>query len=266
MRDEKAQPMVAVYPDRESLSLAAAALFAQEARRAVAARGRFDVLLSGGETPRRCYELLAEEPLAGSLPWRQVQFFWGDERWVPHDDPLSNFGMACRALLDKLPLDGAQIHPVPYRPTPAESAQEYEKLLRAHFGDETPRFDLVLLGLGNDGHTASLFPGSEPLLETRRWACATTGPAGGPPRVTVTAPLINKAALVAFVVAGGEKACVLQRVLEGERDPQLLPAQAIAPSDGRVLWLADRQSARLLSQSYGCELAADPLQGRERRS
>lgn len=240
--------MVAVYDDSEALSRAAAELFAQEARRAAEARGRFTVLLSGGETPRRSYELLAQEPLASSIPWRAVQIFWGDERWVPQDDPRSNLGMARRAFLDRVPLGEGQIHPVPYEHSPRESALHYERMLRSFFDVAPPRFDLVLLGLGEDGHTASLFPGSAALDEWYRWVCEVYVAEQDLYRITTTALLINQAALVAFVVAGSRKAAILSRVLEGGGDPKELPAQLIEPAQGRLLWLADREASRLVPE------------------
>lgn len=239
--------MVAVYRDKEAVSLAAAGLIAKEARRAVEARGRFDLLLSGGETPGRCYQLLGEEPLRSSIPWQAVQVFWGDERHVPHDHPLSNFGMARRALLDRVPLSEKQLHPIPYGPTPRESALAYETLLRSYFDLRPPSFDLVLLGLGADGHTASLFPESSILKECCRWVCEVRRAGEDLSRVTLTPLLLNQAALVAFLVSGSGKAAILHRVLEGGRDPQRLPAQLINPDKGRLLWLADRAAARLLS-------------------
>jgi len=244
---ERAENMVLIYPDKEALSLAAAGLFADEARRAVHEHGRFDVLLSGGETPRPSYRLLGEEPLRGSIPWPAVHFFWGDERWVPHDHPESNSGMARRVLLDRLPLNEAQIHPVPYLETPRASALAYEEMLRSHFDGAPPRFDLAFLGLGEDGHTASLFPGTAVLNERERWTGEVLG-ARQLYRVTVTLPLLNQAALVAFLVQGSVKAAILREVLEGERDPRRIPAQLIDPPQGRLLWLADRAAARLLSE------------------
>jgi 6-phosphogluconolactonase len=237
--------------DKEALSLAAAGLFAEQARAAVKARGRFGVLLSGGETPRRCYELLAQEPFAGSIPWHGVQLFWGDERYVPQDHPLSNFGMVRRALLDRVTLGASQIHPVPYLPTPQESALAYERELRGFFGADPPSFDLALLGLGEDGHTASLLPGSEVLAERQRWVREVYHSGQGIYRVSVTLPLLNQAALVAFLVEGSAKSAMLRRVLEGGDDQERVPAQLVAPVKGQVLWLADREAARLLSGEMG---------------
>lgn len=239
---------VEIYPDRAALSAAAAGLFAQQARAAVEMRGRFDVLLSGGETPQECYRLLAREPLLGSVPWHAVHLFWGDERYVPYDHPQSNFGMVRRALLDHVPLAKGQIHPVPYGPTPAESARTYEEELRGHFAGAPPRFDLVLLGLGEDGHTASLFPESALLAEEDRWV-REVHPAGQDYyRVSVTPPILNQAALVVFLVQGSAKAAILHEVLEGPFDPKRLPAQSVHPSTGRLLWLVDRKAADLLSE------------------
>jgi 6-phosphogluconolactonase len=242
--------MVAVYEDGEALSRAAAKLFADEARRAVKAHGRFTVLLAGGETPRRSYELLAQEPLKSSVPWQAVQLFWGDERWVPHDDPLSNLGMTRRALLDHVPLDVTQIHAIPFEHSPRESALKYERRLRSYFDSAPPRFDLVLLGLGEDGHTASLFPGNPVLDEWYRWVCEVYVAEQDIYRVTTTALLINQAALVAFLVAGKGKAVILRKVLEGAHDPKRIPAQLIQPADGKLLWLADREAARLLHEKH----------------
>jgi 6-phosphogluconolactonase len=247
--------MVAVYDDSEALSRAVAKLFAEEARRAVKARGRFTVLLSGGETPRRSYQLLAREPLRSSIPWQAVHLFWGDERWVPQDDPRSNLGMARRAFIDQVALSDTQVHPVPFESSPHESALRYERMLRSFFDMAPPRFDLVLLGLGQDGHTASLFPESPALDEWSRWVCEVYVAEQDLYRVTTTAPLINQAALVAFVVAGPEKAAVLRRVLEGAQDPKRTPAQLIKPEQGRLLWLADREATRLLPEK---RLRPDP--------
>jgi 6-phosphogluconolactonase len=241
--------MVTVYEDSAALSRAVAELFAEEARRAVKARGRFTVLLSGGETPRRSYQLLAREPLRSAIPWHALQLFWGDERWVPQSDPLSNLGAARRAFLDQVPLDGEQIHAIPYGRSPHESALSYERTLRSFFGVDPPRFDLVLLGLGENGHTASLFPGSAVLTERYRWVCEVYVAEQDLHRVTTTALLINQAHLVAFVVAGKGKSTVLKRVLEGAEDPNEFPAQLIKPAAGRLLWLADRDASELLSES-----------------
>jgi 6-phosphogluconolactonase len=240
--------VIRVYADREAMSRGAAELFADEARRAVSARGRFIVLLAGGETPRRCYEILAEAPLRDRIPWDAVHVFWGDERCVPADDPRSNAAMARRALLDHVPVPAAQVHPIACADAPREGAAQYEELLRAFFAAGPPRFDLVFLGLGENGHTASLFPGTSVLDEQKRWAAEVYVAEEGLHRVTLAAPVINQAALIAFMAAGEGKAAVLREVLEGTPDPHRIPARLIRPADGELLWLVDRAAARLLQR------------------
>lgn len=240
--------MIRVYADPEGVAVAAARLFAGEARRAVARRGRFSVLLAGGETPRRTYELLAEMPTRGRIPWEQVHAFWGDERCVPEGDPRSNATMARRAFLDRVPVSDGQVHPIRCGRSPREGAAAYEAMLRDSFGTGPPRFDLVLLGLGTNGHTASLFPETMVLGERERWAAVVTV-AGEPfSRVTLTLPVINAAACVVFLVTGTPKAGVLREILEGNPDPRQLPARLVRPTAGRLLWLLDRAAAGLLSR------------------
>jgi 6-phosphogluconolactonase len=238
--------MIRVYPDLESVSRAAAALIVAQANLAVAARGRFSLALAGGATPRRTYELLAAPPLKDQAPWDRVHVFWGDERCVPPDDPRSNARLAREAWLDRAPIPGPQIHPINCARDPAAAARDYEARLREFFAGAPPRLDLVLLGLGHDGHTASLFPGAPVLEEQERWAAAVYVADGDLHRVTLTAPFINRARLVVFLVAGGVKAQVLQDVLHGPRDPARLPAQLIRPHPGDLLWLADQPAAALL--------------------
>lgn len=240
--------MIRVFPDLAAASRAAAELFAAEACRAVAAHGRFTVLLAGGETPRSAYEILAEPPLREQVPWEAVHVFWGDERCVPDDDPRSNARMARIALLDHVPVPAEQIHPIRCDRSPREGAAAYEELLRAFFAGGPPRFDLVFLGLGGNGHTASLFPGTPVLDERKRWSGEVYVAEDRLHRVTLTAPVINRAALVAFLVTGEGKAAVLKEVLEGSADPHRLPARLISPGDGELLWLVDRAAARLLRE------------------
>jgi 6-phosphogluconolactonase len=238
--------MIRVYADLESLSRAAADLIAAQANLAVAARGRFSLALSGGSTPRRTYELLAAPPFKDQAPWDRMHVFWGDERCVPPDDPRSNARMAREAWLDHVPISAGQIHPIDCARDPDAAARDYEAGLRRFFAGAAPRLDLVLLGLGDNGHTASLFPGTPVLQEQERWAAAVYVAAGDLYRVTLTAPLINQAAHVVFLVAGGAKAAVLRDVLHGPRAPARLPAQLIRPDGGELLWLADREAAALL--------------------
>jgi len=234
-------PRIQVFADQEALSRAAAELFAQTASAAVADHGRCAVLLAGGETPRRAYELLAGAPLASRIPWPQVHVFWGDERCLPEGDPRRNEVMARQALLDRVPLDPAHLHPIRCHPAPEQAAAAYEAELRHYFGRHPPRFDLVLLGLGSDGHTASLLPAARALAAQQEWTAVTRRPQESFSRVTLTAPLLNQAALAVFLVTGGNKAETLRAVLSGRQPP--LPAQLIVPIHGRLLWLGDREGA-----------------------
>jgi 6-phosphogluconolactonase len=235
--------MLKVYPDRESLSRAAATLLVAQANLAVAARGRFSVALSGGDTPRRTYELLATPPFLEQAPWGRMHIFWGDERCVPLSDPRSNARMAREAWLAHVPILPNQIHPLDCGRSPADAAWNYEVQLREFFSGRPPCLDLVLLGLGDNGHTASLFPGTPVLEETRRWVAAVYVAEPDLYRVTLTAPFINQAAMVAFLVAGRAKAGVLREVRHGPRDPGRLPAQLIQPENGDLLWLVDQEAA-----------------------
>jgi 6-phosphogluconolactonase len=320
-------PEVVVHPDAESLALALATLFVEEARRAVRAHGGFRVALAGGSTPRWAYELLARPPFSELVPWADVDVFFGDERCVEPDDPRSNEHMAREALLDHVPLPAGRIHPMRCRgegpgggggagkgvaaegaagvgagvagalaagvsgaggalvpgltgegalPEVAarRAATEYEELLNAYFPrtkEERPPeagsrphagaplelgergLDLVILGLGDNGHTASLFPGSDALWATERRVVAafvdkeagagTTAAGEDLWRLTLTAPFINRAAVVVFVVSGSAKAQVVEEVLEGPPDPERLPAQLIKPRSGSLVWHLDEESA-----------------------
>lgn len=241
--------MIRIYPDAEALNNAAAELIADEAHQAAQARGRFVVALAGGNTPRRTYEILAREPFRNLVPWQQTHVFWGDERCVPADDPRNNALMARRTLLDHVPVPPEQIHPMACNGSPASAAVEYEALLRGFFTDGRPRFDLVMLGLGENGHTASLFPGTSVLEEQQRWVGDVYVPDDeGLHRLTLTAAAINQAALVVFMVSGSDKAPILRKVLKEAQDPRSIPAQLIKPADGGLLWLVDRDAARLVRQ------------------
>jgi 6-phosphogluconolactonase len=238
--------MIRIFPDLEGVSSAAAELFAAEARQAVLARGRFCVALAGGGTPRRCYQLLAREPLRELVPWQQTHVFWGDERCVPADDPRNNALMARRTLLDHVPVPPEQVHPMVCNGSPVEAAAEYEALLRGFFANGRSRFDLVVLGLGENGHTASLFPGTSVLEEQQRWVGDVYVADEGLHRLTLTAAAINQAALVVFMVSGSDKAPILRKVLKEAQDPRSIPAQLIKPVDGGMLWMVDRDAARMV--------------------
>ncbi len=238
--------MVTVCNDLEALSQAAAELFATQARQAVQACGRFSVALAGGSTPRRTYELLGQEPFRKLVPWQHTHIFWGDERCVPADDPRNNARMARQALLDHVPVPPEQVHPMVCDGSPQEAAMQYEALLHSFFASGRSRFDLILLGLGENGHTASLFPGTSVLGEQQRWVGEVYVAEEGLHRLTLTAAAINQAALVVFLVSGQDKGPILQKVLEDAQNPHTIPALLIKPANGRLLWLVSRDAARLL--------------------
>ncbi|MBE0569737.1 MAG: 6-phosphogluconolactonase [Deltaproteobacteria bacterium] len=236
--------MIERFDDVEALSRAAAVLFAGKAREAAEARGRFSVLLAGGDTPRRTYELLAGEPQRSRVPWGRVHLFWGDERCVPPDSPHSNVAMVRRALLDHVPVEPEHVHPVPCDRSPEEAADAYEGEIRGYFLGGPPRFDLALLGLGADGHTASLLPGSSAVAEKVRWTAVTKRPEEAFSRITVTPPLLNRAATVLFLVSGAGKARVLRALLEdGGRSATSLPASLVRPDSRDLRWFVDAAAA-----------------------
>lgn len=239
-----------VTMDVDELSQIAAAEVVRLATEAVEARGRFTVALSGGSTPRRLYQLLVEQDKLCPLPWGAIHLFWGDERHVAADHPDSNYGMANAELLTRLPIPAANVHRIPAEIANARAAAgSYEETLRSFFrlaAGELPRFDLVLLGMGPDGHTASLFPGTAALDEERQLVVGQWVQALETWRITLSPPVLNNAADVFFLVAGEDKAAALREVLEGPRHPSTYPSQLIRPTRGNLLWLVDRAAARLL--------------------
>lgn len=242
--------MIILCDDPAALSREAAARLVQRANEAVAARSRFTLALSGGSTPRALYLRLAASPWRERIPWKATHVFWGDERCVPPDHPDSNYGMAHTALLAHVPIPAGNVHRLHGEMDPATAAAEYEGVLRAVFGlqpGELPRFDLILLGLGEDGHTASLFPGTAAVHERERLVVAHWVEKLNAYRLTLTPPVLNAAAEVVFLVAGAAKAGVLRQVLKGEYEPDRYPAQIVRPADGTLVWLVDRAAARRLS-------------------
>jgi len=227
-----------VLASAAALAEAAAGRFVAAAGEAIASHGQFIVALAGGSTPRDTYLRLGTETLVSTVMWSRVQILWGDERCVPPDHVDSNYRMARETLLDRLPIPAPNVHRIHGEDDPATAAEAYEATLRA-----LARIDLVLLGLGEDGHTASLFPGGAAVNEQTRWVMAARATAASMWRITLTQAVINAAAEVLFIVSGGVKANILRRVLEGPRRPQELPAQAIAPSNGRVRWYVDAAAA-----------------------
>lgn len=226
-----------VHATPEDLAVAAASWLCALAS---ASSGRFAVSLSGGSTPKRLYELLASEPLRGRLPWERVHWFWGDERYVPADSPDSNYRMTRLAMLERASVPAANVHPVRTDlPTPEATAAAYAEELQRYYGareldPQRPLFDVTLLGMGEDGHTASLFPGTQVLGERKAWAAAVIG-AKPEPRITLTYPVLESSRDVAFLIAGAGKRDVLAAIRKGAD----LPAGRLKPQ-GRLHWFLDR--------------------------
>jgi len=233
------------FAETEALYREAAACFTRQAQQAVAARGRFVVALSGGRTPRGLYARLAGAPYRAAVAWPRTHFFWGDERCVPAGDSRRNARMAREALLDHVPVPPAQVHPIECAADPEQAARQYAAQLRDFFAGQPPVFDLILLGLGADGHTASLLPHSPILQDQTAWTAAVHPQAPDVPRVTLMPAVINRARLVVFLVAGQEKAAALAAVCHGPPDPQRLPAQLVRPPGGATVWLVDEAAGQL---------------------
>jgi 6-phosphogluconolactonase len=246
-----------VFPTAESLAEDAARRFAQAAGDAVHARGRFVVALSGGSTPRGLYMRLAALPYRAAVPWSRVHVLWSDERCVPADHAASNYRMARETLLDHVPIPATNVHRMRGEDNPDAAARAYERILRdlLQTAQGPPRddagfhIDLVLLGLGEDGHTASLFPGSPAAFDGEPWVIAQRAAAEPAWRLTLVPAVINAAAEVLFLVAGDAKAAIVRRVFEGPRRPREVPAHLIAPVAGRLLWLLDAAAASDLGRS-----------------
>jgi len=240
---------VKVYPGPGELGTAAAERFTRLAREAVRERGLFAALLSGGRTPRTLYSLLGSDMFAEAIEWQAVHLFWGDERCVGPGSPRSNYAMVREALLSRIEIPDRNVHRILGELDPAQAAREYEDEIRKILAGagRTPVFDLVLLGLGTDGHTLSLFPGSAALEETRRMVVADTAP-DGEQRVTVTLPVVNNARNVVFMVSGAEKAGILKDLVSGVEDGRAgaLPASLVRPAETDVVWLVDEAAAGLL--------------------
>jgi len=235
-------------PSVQSIYEAAATLFQRSAADAIRERNAFSVALAGGSTPRGLYSLLADNSRwRERVMWNAIDVFWGDERHVPPDHRDSNYRMAYEALLSKVPVNRSRVHRVlSENPDANAAASSYEADIHAAFGAGVPRFDLMLLGLGTDGPTASLFPGTAALSEDRRLVVANWVDKFKTHRITMTLPVLNAARLVMFLVAGEEKAEAIRKVLQPEPDAPTLPAQLVRAGDGRVVWLLDREASSLL--------------------
>jgi 6-phosphogluconolactonase len=261
---QKSHCQVRVYRDPEELALKAARLFARLADQYVIGCGRFTVALSGGSTPKAMFSVLAADPFLDTVPWSSIYFFWGDERCVPPDHSDSNYRMTNETLLSKAPVPKGNVFRIPAeRPDPERAAEEYAATLTAFFLagpgaiptgtaplSNIPRFDLVFLGMGPDGHTASLFPHSTALQAGEQIAVANYVEKFKAHRITLTAATINNARNVTFLAAGDDKADTLKDVLEGPYQPDLYPSQLIRPRNGALLWLVDEAAARLLADQH----------------
>jgi len=238
-----------IYKDADELSQAAAAWIAQVIEETLKTQDRFTIALSGGSTPYKLHLILAASPLKEKIDWSKIHVFWGDERAVPFDDERNNAKMAYDTLLNHVPIPADQIHIMRTDIAPEASAAAYEKILHTYFDEQETSFDLVLLGMGDDGHTLSLFPGTEIVRERKAWAKAFYLTAQEMFRITITAPIANKSARIAFLAAGEKKANTLKNVLEGEFQPDIYPSQLIKPVNGELHWFLDEDAAKLLTKS-----------------
>jgi 6-phosphogluconolactonase len=250
MIDYGSKGVVVVVPSPEQLAKRAADTFLSIVESAVYGNGHGYVALSGGSTPKAMGQLLAKRPYSNRVQWGRLHFFWGDERWVPLTSDESNAGVAKRTFLDQVSIPDGRVHPFGTTELePDVSAAQIEAKIRAILpsSDFPPRFDLILLGMGDDGHTASLFPGTRAIQESEKLVVANEVPKLDAVRLTFTPPLINAARNIIFLISGANKADTLKRVLEGEHQPDLLPSQVVQPDQGTLTWLVDESAASQLT-------------------
>ena len=245
--NSKTKPRIIISPGPEDWVREGADFFQRAAAESVARTGRVGVALSGGSTPRPVHRRLAAPPYRTGIPWRQTHIFWVDERLVPDDDPASNFGAARKDLIDHLPIPADHIHPMCSSLDPGPAAEAYQRTLAQSFQTtppEWPVFDLILLGIGQDGHTASIFPGDATAVDTPRWVAAVKGGVPDVDRLTLTLPVLAAARSIVFLVSGSDKAETLRTIFAG--DAGVLPPQRLAPVASRVVWILDREAANRL--------------------
>ncbi len=235
-----------VFQTEDALIKATAEFIIAIAEKSIAAKGRFTLSLSGGQTPGNLYKLLAEPTYSERMPWKNTFIFWGDERFVPSGDKQNNANIAKTLLLDHINIPSININPVPVDMEPGKAAEKYESIIKKFFGGDTPRFDLIFLGLGENGHTASLFPGSDVVFENSRLVREVYVAEQNMFRITMTPLLINKAHNIIFLVVGKNKAEILKTVLSGPHQPDKFPAQMIKAEDGNLYWFVDIKAAALL--------------------
>ncbi|HEV2292395.1 MAG TPA: 6-phosphogluconolactonase [Tepidisphaeraceae bacterium] len=254
------QPEIKVLPDPAAVAAEAAERVVRSADEAIALAGRFSFVLAGGSTPKALYELLASDAYRDRVDWAKVEIYFGDERTVPPDHKDSNYRMARETLLAKVPIPGDNVYRMRGEIDPQEAAKEYGLMLKEKFpaitsgqvqnGETWGGADLLLLGMGEDGHTASLFPGTPALRETKHRVVANPVPQLNTTRLTMTAPFLNRSRTVILTVTGASKAQRLAEVLEGPRDPERLPVQLIAPASGKMTWLIDATAAEMTDSDH----------------
>jgi 6-phosphogluconolactonase len=242
------KPEIIVTSDSRELAQAAVRIFVKAAKDSVARKGCFTVALSGGSTPRRMNRMLAQEPYRSSVAWGKTHIFWVDERCVSMDDQASNYGLVRKDFLDQVPIPVDHVHSMPGEAAPEEGAKIYHDELETFFRStkgEYPVFDLILLGIGTDGHTASLFPETPSAAMSKKWVIAVKGGTPDVYRLTLTYDVLNRAEKICFLVSGKNKAPIVKAIFEDEQAG--LPAQKVQPLNGRLTWLMDRQASSLLS-------------------
>ncbi len=232
-----------VFQTTEMLSAAAAEFILDQAQRAVASTGRFTLALSGGRTPEQLFRLLRTAPFVRKMPWQNTLIFWGDERCVPLNDERNNAHIAFSLLLEHVDIPAANIFRIPVDLPPVTAAQQYEQTLHRVFDPNAPRFDLILLGLGSDGHTASLFPGTNAVEEKTRWVTEVFVESHQMSRITMTLPLLNQAKNILFLVSGEEKAEILTKILKPQPENPAYPAQLVQPENGHLRWFVEAGAA-----------------------
>jgi 6-phosphogluconolactonase len=237
---------VLIYKDNEAMSIAAAHFFVLSCKKCIMKNGYFSVAFSGAATPQRFHQLLAEQEFSRNICWEKVFIFFGDERYVPHTNPQSNYFMAKESLLDKIKIPAANIFRVPTGDTPKKDAARYEKQIIDFFKKGKPRFDFLMLGIGANGHTASLFPGSSALKEKKELVIATKNSETNQDRITFSYPLINRAHQIIFLASGNGKAPILAEAMNGEKSKKEIPVHGIQPKKGSLLWMIDEEAAKLL--------------------
>ena len=241
--------MLHIFPNAESVALEAAAFITQQIETVLQTRNRFTLALSGGSTPKRLHQLLAEAPYRDRIDWSKLHIFWGDERYLPLEDDRNNAKMAFDTLLNKVPVPAEQIHIMRTDfQDPVDSALQYESVLHSYFDGEENSFDLMLLGMGDDGHTLSLFPGTEVIHETNKWCTAFFLKQQEMFRVTLTKTIANRSACILFLTTGAAKAPALKEVLEGAPNINTYPSQVIQPVNGTTHWMVDEAAAALLKR------------------